>query len=458
MVRGGGARDDGHGFCALARCSRAHVIANGAEAQACVRWTDLPGRSTPTGPGPRNSRSSASSGVVGSSAGRGAWPTSTNRASCGTAGRRAARRASPTAAEAYACLRAAVPGRTAAPRRPVRLGVLAGLRSLHRGRTRTPHELRRPTHRNQHHGRDRGHGRNRNRGQSRGRSTGCGTEHQQRRGRERGRWCAPARHGTDAVAAPDGGLGSDVHRRSRPADAPPAPPARRLGTLPSEMAMVFAPGFVVFILLPQHAHRVTDRLGRTPAMVVSFAASALFAIGLGLTATPVIIAVLWAVAAACFAAQLPAEQATVAADDRERIGRGMGLYESARLCGVVAGPGRMGVAYQELGWLAACSLAAGAATLGAITVPYAIRTLALPEQTKSATGTTAADTGAQLPSTPGWYAISRTRPSPSPTGPSEGRPGQARHGTPPTTTPNPQAHHRVRCSRRQLLLDIDREG
>ncbi|MEK2476773.1 MULTISPECIES: MFS transporter [Streptomyces] len=166
-----------------------------------------------------------------------------------------------------------------------------------------------------------------------------------------------------------------------------------LGLSPSEIAMVFAPGFVVFILLPQHAHRVTDRLGRTPTMVISFAASALFALGLGLTATPVAIAALWAVAAACFAAQLPVEQATVAAVDRERIGRGMGLYESARLCGVVAGPGLMGVAYQELGWFAACSLAAGAAILGAITVPYAIRTLALPKQTRTA--------GAQPPSTPG---------------------------------------------------------
>ncbi|MFJ7587407.1 MFS transporter [Streptomyces sp. NPDC097617] len=51
---------------------------------------------------------------------------------------------------------------------------------------------------------------------------------------------------------------------------------------PHEIALVFAPGFAVFVLLPEHAHRLTDRLGRTPTMVASFAASALFAAALAL--------------------------------------------------------------------------------------------------------------------------------------------------------------------------------
>lgn len=86
-----------------------------------------------------------------------------------------------------------------------------------------------------------------------------------------------------------------------------------LGLSPNEIALVFTPGFVVFVLLPAHAHCLTDRLGRTPAMVASFAASALFAAGLAVVSTPPAIAVLWTVAAACFAAQIPVEQATVAA-------------------------------------------------------------------------------------------------------------------------------------------------
>ncbi|KAA6215524.1 MFS transporter [Streptomyces albofaciens JCM 4342] len=167
-----------------------------------------------------------------------------------------------------------------------------------------------------------------------------------------------------------------------------------LGLTPNEIAMVFAPGFVVFILLPEHTHHLTDRLGRTPTMVVAFLASALFAAGLGFVATPVAVAVLWAVAAACFAAQIPVEQATVAAAAGKRVGRGMGLYESARLSGVVVGPALMGVVYEQLGWVTACCVAAGGSVVGAVVVPYAIRVLKLPKPPRTAalsrTGGTAA--------------------------------------------------------------------
>ncbi|MFE1875133.1 MFS transporter [Streptomyces sp. NPDC059496] len=153
-----------------------------------------------------------------------------------------------------------------------------------------------------------------------------------------------------------------------------------LGLSPNGIALVFAPGFVVFVLLPAHAHRLTDRLGRTPTMVASFAASALFAAGLAVVSTPPAIAVLWAVAAACFAAQVPVEQATVAAASRGRIGRAMGLYESARLAGVVVGPLVMGLLYEEAGWVAACAAAAATSVLGALVVPYAVRALGLEQQ------------------------------------------------------------------------------
>ncbi|MGW3326944.1 MFS transporter [Streptomyces virginiae] len=151
---------------------------------------------------------------------------------------------------------------------------------------------------------------------------------------------------------------------------------------PNEIALVFAPGFVVFVLLPAHAHHLTGRLGRTPTMVASFAASALFAAGLAVVSTPPAVAVLWAVSAACFAAQIPVEQATVAAASGGRIGRAMGLYESARLAGVVVGPLVMGVLYEEAGWVAACVAAAATSALGALVAPYAVRTLGLPQERK----------------------------------------------------------------------------
>ncbi|MFJ2749169.1 MFS transporter [Streptomyces sp. NPDC087297] len=165
---------------------------------------------------------------------------------------------------------------------------------------------------------------------------------------------------------------------------------------PNEIALVFAPGFVVFVLLPEHTHHLTGRLGRTPTMVASFAASALFAAGLAVVATPLAIAAFWTVAAACFAAQIPVEQATVAAASGGRIGRGMGLYESARLAGVVAGPLVMGVLYEQLGWTAACAAAAATSAVGALVVPYAVRTLGLPEEKKKS----GAESGTPAPARP----------------------------------------------------------
>ncbi|MGW8503047.1 MFS transporter [Streptomyces sp. CLCI03] len=164
------------------------------------------------------------------------------------------------------------------------------------------------------------------------------------------------------------------------------------GLSPNEIALVFAPGFVVFVLLPAHAHHLTGRLGRTPTMVASFVASALFAAGLAVVSTPPAVAVLWAVAAACFAAQIPVEQATVAAASGGRIGRAMGLYESARLAGVVVGPLVMGVLYEEAGWVAACGAAAATSALGALLAPYAVRTLGLPPERKKPGPNTAAVT------------------------------------------------------------------
>ncbi|MGW7333265.1 MFS transporter, partial [Streptomyces sp. NPDC054840] len=162
---------------------------------------------------------------------------------------------------------------------------------------------------------------------------------------------------------------------------------------PNEIALVFAPGFVVFVLLPAHAHHLTGRLGRTPTMVASFAASALFAAGLAVVSTPPAVAVLWTVAAACFAAQIPVEQATVAAASGGRTGRAMGLYESARLTGVVAGPLVLGVLYEEAGWSAACVAAAATSAVGALVAPYAVRVLGLPEERKKP-GPKTADAGA----------------------------------------------------------------
>jgi MFS family permease len=148
------------------------------------------------------------------------------------------------------------------------------------------------------------------------------------------------------------------------------------GLTPTEAALVFAPGFVVFILLPEHAHRITDRVGRGWTMGVSFTASALFAGGLAVVSAPVAVAVLWTLVAACFAAQIPVEQATVAAAAGGRPGRAMGRYESARLVGVLVGPPLLGTVFEAWGWAAACLTSAAVSASAAVAAPWAMRTAA----------------------------------------------------------------------------------
>ncbi|MER7402471.1 MFS transporter [Streptomyces sp. NPDC000070] len=156
------------------------------------------------------------------------------------------------------------------------------------------------------------------------------------------------------------------------------------GLTPTETAFVFAPGFLVFILLPEHAHRITDRVGRSWTMGVSFVASALFAGGLAVVSDPVPVAVLWTLVAACFAAQIPVEQATVAAAAAGRTGRAMGRYESARLVGVLVGPPLLGLVFESKGWTAACLTSAAIALTAAAVAPWAIRVLRLPERPEAA--------------------------------------------------------------------------
>lgn len=156
------------------------------------------------------------------------------------------------------------------------------------------------------------------------------------------------------------------------------------GLTPTQTALVFAPGFVVFVLLPEHAHRITDRVGRGRTITMAFLASALFAGGLAVISDPVPVAVLWTLVAACFAAQIPVEQATVAEAAAGRTGRAMGRYESARLIGVLTGPPLLGLVFESKGWVAACLTSAAIALTAAAAAPWAIRALRLPDRPKTA--------------------------------------------------------------------------
>jgi DHA1 family multidrug resistance protein-like MFS transporter len=146
-----------------------------------------------------------------------------------------------------------------------------------------------------------------------------------------------------------------------------------------EVAYVFVPGALMFVILPGYTHKITERLGRCKTMTISLLASAGLAFSLSFAPGPVVIAVLWALCAACFAAAIPVEQSTVAEAAGGSVGRSMGLYESAVLVGVVIGPVLFGALYGSGGWQTAFLAMAVVLLAGAIAVPLALQSLGLPE-------------------------------------------------------------------------------
>ncbi|MEU0438733.1 MULTISPECIES: MFS transporter [unclassified Streptomyces] len=191
------------------------------------------------------------------------------------------------------------------------------------------------------------------------------------------------------------------------------------GLSPTEVMGVFCPGFLVYVMAPDHAHRVSGRLGRERTMVVAFVAGALFAAGLAVVPSPVGIAVLWALAAGCFAVQVPVEQATVFAAAGDRPGRGMGRYEAARLAGVTAGATALGGLYEAAGWVWACAAAAVASSAGAALVPYALRALGLPAEERAPGPAVREGSAPEKPAVPGERGVAesavREQPTPAET-------------------------------------------
>ncbi len=147
-----------------------------------------------------------------------------------------------------------------------------------------------------------------------------------------------------------------------------------------QVAYVFLPGALMFVILPEYAHVITDRLGRYRTMTVSLLASAGLAFSLSFAPGPVTIAVLWALWAACLASAIPVEQGTVAEAAGGSVGRGMGLYESAVLIGLAIGPVVFGALYGSGGWQAACLVMSVVMVAGAVAVPHALRSLGLPDR------------------------------------------------------------------------------
>lgn len=152
-----------------------------------------------------------------------------------------------------------------------------------------------------------------------------------------------------------------------------------------EIAWIFLPGAIAMAVLPEHLHRLVVRFGRTAVLASASVASAAFAASLAWAPNPYVIAGLWILSAVAWAAVMPIEQAVVAeASGGDRIGRGMGLYESATLVGALVGSLAAGLLYDHGSWTLACLVAAGVILAGAVVIPWAVRSLGAPDRPEPA--------------------------------------------------------------------------
>ncbi|MFC3452232.1 MFS transporter [Amycolatopsis speibonae] len=147
-----------------------------------------------------------------------------------------------------------------------------------------------------------------------------------------------------------------------------------------EIAAVFIPGFIVYSLLPDYLHGFVRRAGRTRVLSLAMLASAIFAAGLSFAPSPAVLAVMWVLSAAAFAAAIPVEQAVVAEAAGLSLGRAMGIYESAALLGATIGAFLAGQLYgSDAGWRVACFGAAALLIFGSFVVRGAVRRVGVAE-------------------------------------------------------------------------------
>jgi MFS transporter, DHA1 family, multidrug resistance protein len=162
------------------------------------------------------------------------------------------------------------------------------------------------------------------------------------------------------------------------------------------IALVFLPGAIAMSVLPPYLHRFVRRFGRTRVLAVASVSSAAFAATLAWAPNPYVVAGLWIFSGAAWAAVIPIQQAVIAEASGERVGRGMGLYESAGLLGGLVGSLAAGLLYDGSSWEVACLVAAVVIASGAVVVPRAVRRLGVPDIPVE----TAPDAAGAVPGTP----------------------------------------------------------
>jgi DHA1 family multidrug resistance protein-like MFS transporter len=141
-----------------------------------------------------------------------------------------------------------------------------------------------------------------------------------------------------------------------------------------QIALVFLPGGIALTVLPGPLHRLTARWGRRAVYAGATTCSAVFAASLAAAPGPVVIAGLWVLTSAAWAALTPLHEAAVAElVEPARTGRGMSLLGNAALAGGAVGSAAAGALYGATSWAVVCAVLAGLLLLGAAAGPWALR-------------------------------------------------------------------------------------
>lgn len=153
---------------------------------------------------------------------------------------------------------------------------------------------------------------------------------------------------------------------------------------PFQIALIFLPGAIAMSILPPLLHRAVVRYGRRKILILGSVASAIFAAGLGIAPNPLVIAGLWVLSGAAWAAIMPIQQSVIAESVGPRhLGRGLSLYEASTLAGAMVGSLAAGFLYDAGSWLMACLVFAVVILSGAALVPAAVRRLGAVDQPRT---------------------------------------------------------------------------
>jgi MFS family permease len=148
-----------------------------------------------------------------------------------------------------------------------------------------------------------------------------------------------------------------------------------------QIALVFLPGGIALSVLPGPLHRLTARWGRRTVYASATCASALCAAGLAVAPGPAVIAALWVMSGASWAALTPVQEAVVAEiSPPDRTGRGMSLLSNASLAGAAIGSAVAGYLYGATSWAAVCLVLGALLLVGAGAGPWALRRIGVSDR------------------------------------------------------------------------------